>query len=169
MCGTTMEVAVADELARVDAAAIEALRQEHIGRLLLNAQRTYSLLALTQLRERGHEGLSLAHTNLLAHLEPTGTRMSTLAARAGVTKQAIGSLVGELEAKGYVRREQDPDDRRAVVIRYTDAGWEFLRDAHAVKQDIEATFTAALGDRGMTQLRRLLSTLVRESAEPPRS
>lgn len=147
-----------------DRAAIEALRQQHIGRLLLNAQRSYSLQALTKLRERGHAGLSLAHTNLLAHLDVDGTRITVLAERVGVSKQAIGNLVGELEAKGYICREVDAHDRRAAVITYTAAGWAFLQDAHAVKQEIEAEYTATLGVQGMHELRHLLLQLVRGRA-----
>lgn len=141
-------------------AAIEALRQQHIGRLLLNAQRNYSLQALTMLRERGHDGLSLVHMNLLPHLDISGTRITTLAERVGVSKQAIGNLVGELEEKGYIRREVDPHDRRAAVITYTAAGWAFLQDAHAVKREIEAEYTKTLGEQGMQELRQLLQQLV---------
>jgi DNA-binding MarR family transcriptional regulator len=156
---------MAEDAQTIDAAAIEALRQQHIGRLLLNAQRNYSLQALTKLRGRGHEGLSLAHTNLLAYLDVDGTRITILAERVGVSKQAIGNLVGELEAKGYIRREVDQHDRRAAVITYTPAGWAFLRDAHAVKREIEAEYTATLGGQGMHDLRQLLSQLVRRSSD----
>src|SRR5262245_45023741 len=102
----------------VEPDALEALRQSHIGRLLITAQRNFSVRARAKLRERGHEGLTLAHTNLLAHLDVTGTRMTTLAERVGVTKQAIGGLVGELEEKSYIRREPDPADGRASIITY---------------------------------------------------
>src|SRR3954463_9437399 len=98
---------MAEDFQTADLAAIEALRQQHIGRLLLNAQRNYSLQALAKLRIRGYEGLTLAHTNLLAHLEIGGMRITTLAERAGVSKQAIGNLVGDLEAKGYIHRDVD--------------------------------------------------------------
>jgi DNA-binding MarR family transcriptional regulator len=145
----------------IDLEAIEALRQQHIGRLLLNAQRNYSLAALSKLRARGHEGLTLAHTNLLAHLDVSGTRITTLAEQVGVSKQAIGNLVGELEAKGYVRREVDSHDRRAAVITYTLAGQKFLQDAHEVKREIEAEYTATLGEEGFQELRHLLTLLVR--------
>src|SRR5215212_4343254 len=145
--------------ASIAAAEITALRQAHIGRLLLDAQRGYSATALAKLRERGHGGLTLAHTNLLAHLDVDGARMTVLAERAGVTKQAIGNLVGDLEARGYVRREADPADRRAVVITYTPTGWEFLRAAHEVKQEIEADYAEILGADGFQQLRDLLLQL----------
>jgi DNA-binding MarR family transcriptional regulator len=146
--------------ADVEAAAISALRSAHIGRLLLDAQRGYSMTALAELRRRGHTGLTLAHTNLLAHLDVGGARMTDLARNAGVTKQAIGKVVSDLEAKGYVRREGDESDRRASVITYTPAGWEFLRDAHEVKQQIEADYGRILGPQGLTELRRLLVALV---------
>lgn len=144
----------------VDMATIEAMRQQHIGRLLLNAQRNYSEQALRKLRSRGHAGLSLAHTNLLAHLDVQGTRITTLAERVGVTKQAIGNLVGELEAKGYIHREVDANDRRAAVITYTAAGRAFLQDAYDVKREIEAEYAATLGEHGLDELRALLMQLV---------
>lgn len=156
---------MADELHPDNHAAIAALRQNHIGRLLLNAQRNYSLQALRKLRERGHAGLGLEHTNMIAQLDLHGTRMTTLAERLGVTKQAIGKVVGELEAKGYVRREADPADRRAAVIGFTAEGWRFLQDAHEVKQEIEAEYGAVLGAQGMQELRQLLTQLVRGEAD----
>src|SRR3954469_8839154 len=153
---------MAEDFQTADLAAIEALRQQHIGRLLLNAQRNYSLQALAKLRERGHRGLTLAHTNLLAHLDVGGLRMTVLAERAGVSKQAIGNQVKGLEEEGYVRREPDPDDGRASIITYTPAGWEFLRDAHDVKQEIEAHYAQVLGDRSLLQLRKALVKLVED-------
>src|SRR5215207_6642330 len=145
-----------EDVQKIDLAAIEALRQQHIGRLLLNAQRNYSQQALIKLRARGHEGLTLAHTNLLAHLDVSGMRITTLAERVGVSKQAIGNLVGDLETKDYIRREVDSHDRRAAVITYTAAGRKFLQDAHEVKREIEAEYTAALGEQGIEELRKLL-------------
>ena len=146
-----------------DNAQIAAYREEHIGRLLLIAQRNYSATALSKLHERGHTGLNLAHTNLLRHLDVDGTRITTLAERAGVTKQAIGNLVGELEAKAYVVRETDPQDRRAVRITFTATGWQFLRDAYVVKREIETEYSAVLGEQGMQELQRLLHQLIHSS------
>lgn len=156
---------MAEDLHPANQAAIAAMRQNHIGRLLLNAQRNYSLQALRKLRERGYAGLGLEHTNLIAQLDLHGTRITTLAERVAVSKQAIGKVVGELEAKGYVRREVDPDDRRAAVISFTAEGWRFLQDAHEVKQEIEAEYTAVLGAQGMLDLRQLLAQLVRGEAD----
>jgi DNA-binding MarR family transcriptional regulator len=91
----------------IDLQQLDELRQQHIGRLLLRAQRAFSVRAIKKLRVRGHEGLSLAHTALLANLDLQGTRITTLAERVGVTKQAIGHLVQDLEQKGYIARAAD--------------------------------------------------------------
>lgn len=139
---------------------IEELRAQHIGRLFLRAHRDFSLRAIEKLRERGHAGLGLAHTGLLAQLDTAGTRLTTLAERLGVSKQAVGSLVGDLESRGYIARAVDPLDRRATLVTFTEAGWGFLHDAYWVKREIEAEYVALLGERGMAQLRSLLETLL---------
>jgi DNA-binding MarR family transcriptional regulator len=156
---------MADEAQGADREAIAALRQQHIGRLLLNAQRNYSQRAFTKIGQRGHPGLSLAHMNLFPHLDLKGTRITTLAERMGVSKQAIGAMVAELEAKGYLRREVDPGDRRAAVIAFTEAGWRFLQDAYEIKREIEAEYAAILGAEGLNNLRELLLRILHDHDE----
>lgn len=148
----------------LDAGQIRELREQHIGRLLLRAQRAYNARAIAKLHERGHRHLTIAHTSLLPHLDLEGTRITTLAERAGMTKQGMGQLVGELERQGYVRRETDPSDARAVLVRFTEAGWQFLRDAHAVKRELEAEYGAVLGTAQLEQLRETLAALVAASS-----
>jgi DNA-binding MarR family transcriptional regulator len=151
---------VSESQSQIDLAQLAELRQQHIGRLLLRAQRAFSVRAHDKLRARGHVGLSLAHTNLIANLDLDGTRITALAERIGVSKQAAGHLALDLEQRGYVERTVDPADRRASVVTFTDAGWRFLRDAHQVKREIETEYRAILGEQGMQDLRSLLSLLI---------
>jgi DNA-binding MarR family transcriptional regulator len=136
------------------------LRQEHIGRLLLRAHRAFSERALGKLRQRGHTHLTMAHTTLLPHLDIDGTQATVLAERAGITKQAAGRLLADLEREGYVRRLADPRDQRAHIIVFTDAGRRFLIDAYHVKREIEQAYTALLGEERMRQLRKMLEDLL---------
>src|SRR5262245_20629599 len=115
--------------AQIDLAQLDELRQQYIGRLLLQAQRASRARATDKLRARGHEGLSIAHTNLISSLDLAGTRITTLAERIGISKQAVGHLVLDLEQKGYIERAVDPADRRATIVTFTDAGRRFLYDA----------------------------------------
>jgi DNA-binding MarR family transcriptional regulator len=148
----------------LDPAQIEELRQHHIGRLFLQAHRAFSERSIAKLRQRGHAGLGLAHTLLLIHLDLAGTRITTLAERAGITKQAMGQLADDLEAQGYVARATDPADRRAVLLTFTDRGWEFLRDAHHVKREIEAEYVALLGPERWAALGEALRLIVAQDS-----
>lgn len=141
-------------------AEIQALRESHTGRQLLLAYRAFKALATQKLRERGHEGLGTSHTAILPHIHVEGTRLTTLARLAGVTKQSAAEIVQDLERQGYVKRSVDPEDRRATRVTFTRTGWRFLQDAHDIKRDIDAEYAQVLGARGLEELRRLLGQLV---------
>jgi DNA-binding MarR family transcriptional regulator len=139
---------------------LEELRQEHIGRLLLRAHRAFSERALRKLRKLGHTRLSMVHTTLLPHLDVDGTQATVLAERAGITKQAAGRVVADLEHEGYVQKFPDPTDQRASIIVFTDAGQQFLVDAYHVKKEIEREYTDLLGAERMQQFRSILQELL---------
>ena len=145
-------------------AQIQALREENIGRLFLRAHRAFGELAYEKLHKRGHDGLSIVHTALLAHLDMHGTQVTTLADRAGITKQAMGRLVDELESKGYVESAPDPTDGRAKRVTFTERGWQFLTDAYEVKLEIEVAYSSILGEDGMVQLRAALEKLLENAS-----
>jgi DNA-binding MarR family transcriptional regulator len=55
------------------------------------------------------------------------TRVQTLMAQAaGMSKQAMTTLVDECEAWGLVQRETDTRDSRAKIVRFTPTGLEWL-------------------------------------------
>ena len=59
-----------------------------------------------------------AHTALFPHIDLSGTRQTALARRMGVSKQAVGQLVSELEQMGALERVPDPSDGRARLVRF---------------------------------------------------
>lgn len=137
------------------------MRQEHIGRLLQRASRQYSDQALAKLESYGHEGLGIFHTTLISHLDIDGTQISTLAERAGMSKQAMGQIAKELEERGYILRIPDPIDKRAVLLKFTETGHAFLKDAYQIKMEIEAEYSQILGEDNMKTLKQLLENLLR--------
>jgi DNA-binding MarR family transcriptional regulator len=143
---------------------IEHRREHHIGRLLLQAQRAFNARAIDKLNARGYAGLSVSHTAILPHIDLAGTRITTLAERSGMTKQGMGQLVSELERQGVVERIPDPADGRATLIRFTEAGWQYLRDASAIKTELEDEYIAALGAERFAALCETLADLI--AAEP---
>lgn len=97
-------------------------------------------------------------------MDPDGTRITVLARRAGMTKQAMGQLVRELTLLGYVELWQDRTDRRAKLVTYTEKGRRLAGDAAQVVADVHAEFKRALGKGGMKDLRKLLSKLAHKFA-----
>jgi DNA-binding MarR family transcriptional regulator len=80
---------------------------------------------------------------IFENLDPEGTRLTVLAARAGLTHQSVGEVVTELERRGYVERIPDPSDKRARLVSLTDRGRDLVRAAVQHIADIEREW----GDR----------------------
>jgi DNA-binding MarR family transcriptional regulator len=118
-------------------------------------------LVIVRLIERGHAAVRPAHAAVFQYLDDTGTTVSTLAARAQMTKQAMAELVGHLERHGYVVRVPDPADRRAKLVQPTATGREVVAIAQELVPEVEQRIDAALGPDRARELRRDLEMLQR--------
>ena len=111
-----------------------------------------------------------SHGNAMEQLElEDGQRLTEMAARAGITAQSMGELVDDLEAKGYVERRPDPDDRRAKRIHLTERGRTNARVAKRATAEVERHLLELLGARRYQSLRRSLEDIVAAGVEttPP--
>ena len=107
-------------------------------------------------------GLRPAHGNALEMLAlEDGLRLTDIAAQAGMTPQSMGELVDDLVAKGYLRRQEDPADRRAKRIYLTGQGRQAAGAGEAATRQAEDQIQAALGPRQYHQLRRNLASIAR--------
>jgi DNA-binding MarR family transcriptional regulator len=122
-------------------------------------------ITLTKLHERlaqdGFDGIAFRHGHVLRFIDESGARVTDLSARAGVTKQAIGDLVSELERMGYVERVPDQRDRRAKTVRLTSRGTAAQSAGRRILADIDAEWRTCLGDEALTGLRETLERIVR--------
>ncbi|HSV44158.1 MAG TPA: MarR family winged helix-turn-helix transcriptional regulator [Ramlibacter sp.] len=136
--------------------ADERWRQTHLGRLLGHASRRFDErvlyliahnvdvpLALSNLAARAQVGA--AHVHITRHLDLAGSRLTSLAERAGMSKQAMGDLVSQCEAWGLVRREADPRDARARTVCFTPTGLAWLAAFRQAVAQAEAEFQAEVG------------------------
>src|ERR1700734_3019093 len=78
------------------------------------------------LAENGHDEARPLHGFALQAIGPDGSTASELGRRLGVSKQAAAKTVASLERVGYVHREPDPGDARAVRLPRTAPGEEKL-------------------------------------------
>ena len=134
----------------------EAWRQTHLGRLLGHAMRRFDErvlylmahnvnvpLALSNLAARAQVGA--AHIHITRHLALAGSRLTQLAASAGMTKQAMGDLVDQCEAWGLVVRAPDPQDARARRVLFTPDGLAWLQAFKEAVAQAEEEFRAEIG------------------------
>jgi DNA-binding MarR family transcriptional regulator len=132
-------------------------------RLLLAAHRSLATELDQSLEERGYPEARPGHVAVLRFIDRrSGTRLTELAERAGMTKQAMMQLVDDLESHGFVRRVADPDDGRAKMVRLTARGRRFGPEARRALQAVEGRARRGLGDRRYEQLRAALADLVGE-------
>ncbi|HEX5071013.1 MAG TPA: MarR family winged helix-turn-helix transcriptional regulator [Vicinamibacterales bacterium] len=140
-------------------AAIRAYRNTRLYRPLARALRVYHRRLLDGIRKHGFEDFSDAFPPLLANLDVQGTRIGVLAQRAGVTRQAAGQLVREIERCGYVERKASATDARATVVRFTPKGRRLLATIFDLVEDIEADFARHLAPAEFERLRASLLRL----------
>ncbi len=114
---------------------------------------------LARLHEHGYDDLGAPHLNVLLYPGPQGARPSELAARRGMTKQAVNYLLGELERLGYLERGADPDDRRSKRIVLTPRGEQAAHTIRDAVREIERDWKKQLGPERFAQLRSLLLEL----------
>lgn len=138
-------------------AQLDQLKQQSTAQLLMQAARRLNEHAIGRLREQSKQpGLRAAHTSLLPHIDLEGTRLTVVAERMGVSKQAVGQLVDEMEEVGVLERVADPTDRRAKLIRFTRSGRRWLLKGLAVLGEVESDLQAEMGERQMRALHRSL-------------
>lgn len=133
---------------------LDERRTRLIGRLVTRLTMAY------QRRLESDGGVSHdlppAQKSVLVHIEAEGSRAATLAERLGITKQAVSKLVQELEAQGYVTRQPDETDGRAMRVCYTPKGYALVEDTVSVFEELDRETVKVLGKQDAAVLRKLL-------------
>ena len=123
---------------------------------------------LVRLREQGFEDIREGHGCVFGFIDlEHGSRLTELAERAGLTKQAVGEAVAELEKLGYLERVPDPDDGRAKIIKVTPRGLEAVVTGRRLFAEIEREWAEQVGEDLLAALREAAERIVDlETAAP---
>jgi DNA-binding MarR family transcriptional regulator len=144
----------------------EARPDLEVGRLQVTARlsRIGAHLARRQEATFSRFGLGRGEVGLLSALRiagppyrssPTRLAKGLMLSSAGVT-----SRIDRLEGRGLVRRLDDPNDRRGVVIELTDAGLEIVDAAVAANTVSEHQLLDRLDPGEITALEEILRKLL---------
>jgi len=140
--------------------SLDRVRHEHLGWLLGRADLLFAEGVTRAMHERGFAGIRLVHIALIRNVDEHGTRITDIARRAGMTKQATGQLVAEFVNLGYVRLVPDPGDGRAKVARYTAKGKRLLVAIVASIAQTEDAVSATIGGAQLDTLKATLGQLL---------
>jgi DNA-binding MarR family transcriptional regulator len=112
----------------------------------------------------GHDVTPVQFAILNALMDEPGEDQVTLAARVAFDAATFGSVVGRLEAKGWVRREPDSLDRRRKLLWVTPAGEQAAASMKRAVSRAQRRILGPLEAREQEQLMRLLAKLVQGHA-----
>jgi DNA-binding MarR family transcriptional regulator len=131
-------------------------RQRTLGSLLRLPYQELQAAVYGALAKRGFADLRAAHSAVFRHIDADGTRLTTLAERAGMTKQSMAYLVEALTAAGYLAVVADPHDGRAKLVQLTRRGDKAMATLLALSAEFEQRLAERLGATKMARLRALL-------------
>lgn len=100
--------------------------------------------------------MSISQYRMLYHLKNGPRRAADLAIESSIRKPSITSLMGTLESRGWITREEDPQDRRALSIEITREGTEAMKKFEGELQDAMKAF---LGEDAVTEADDYMSGL----------
>ncbi len=134
-------------------------RPTPLGSLVSAAGQRLSAELDGALREAGLADLRAAHAPIFMTIDPGGTRVSELARRTRMTKQAVGELIRYLMRQGYVMVAQDEGDRRVRTVTLTDRGWQAIQVGQHVIAAFDDWLDRSVGAAEVQQLRSLLTRI----------
>jgi DNA-binding MarR family transcriptional regulator len=137
----------------------------NVARGLLTATRSHAAAVVARLARLGYVDFPFASASLLWLLDEGGTRSTTLAQRAGVTKQAMSQLVKQMERQGYLEQVPDLSDTRAKVVRMTPRGQSVKAACAEVREELNQAIAKLLGERKAREMEAHLDAATKTFAD----
>lgn len=120
-------------------------------------RRAHQLAVAIFMEETGEYGITPVQFAILnALIADPGEDQVTLAGKVAFDAATFGSVIGRLEAKGWVRREPDELDRRRKLLWVTPEG---QRAAQALKRRVAKAQTRILGPLAAPERQQLVALL----------
>lgn len=146
---------------------LERAKSASVLQLLFKAARLWNERALAVASKNSGITLRASHTALFPHIDLEGTRLTVLAARLGISKQAVGQLVEELESIGVLERTADETDARARLVRFTPKGKKALMHGLSILKALEDDLQQVIGTRDVGRLHQNLADMVAWAESQP--
>jgi DNA-binding MarR family transcriptional regulator len=103
--------------------------------------------------------ISRTEASVLKALERAPARITQLACAERISQPGITLVVNRLQERGWVARDADPSDGRAVLVSLTDAGREMVARQREAYRELVRDGLAALDDEDVSVLSRAVELL----------
>ena len=132
---------------------------DHIGLELVRAAEAWEQAFNAAMVAAGYPLFAEARGRLIRYIGRDGVGQAELAARAGLTKQAVQLHLVALERDGVLTRAPVAGDRRARRVIFTDRGRAMLAAGDRIKAELESGIIARIGAARFADLRAVLKAL----------
>lgn len=128
--------------------------------LLLGGFRSLVDAAQIELARRGHEDVRPVHDFAIRAIASGADSASELGRRMSVSKQAAAKTISVLQERGYIARDVDPTDARRKRLHVTERGFDMLREAEAIFDDLRDRWGQQIGENQLKALEAQLTGLI---------
>ena len=130
--------------------------------LLRHARATYGQAMRRALAEAGYDDIPKNGMYVIGGmaLNSDALPLGELIKQLRVSKQAAGQLVDSLVLRGYLKRDEDPNDRRKSNVTLTNRGRAAAVVQAAAREQIDARLLALVGPEDVLRTRRTLAALI---------
>lgn len=116
--------------------------------------------AQAELAARGYEDVRPVHDLAIRAIASGADSASDLGRRLMVSKQAAAKTIGILEKRAYIVREADPVDARRKCLRVTAHGFDMLRVAEEIFDELRNKWARQIGRTQLEELEKHLAELI---------
>jgi len=100
-------------------------------------------------------GITPAEARVMAHIARCGPiRQHLLADRLGIARMSMTGFLDRLEQAGLIRRDGDPDDRRAKAVSLTERAEPLLVELSHIGDKVRETARSGLSDDEWAQFKK---------------
>lgn len=148
----------------MDSAHLTATRQHNIGIMLVSLIEAYEASLREAYARAGFGDVRRSHGYVLRYLEQSGSRITDVARRAGITKQTAGKIVQDLERLGYVEVGQVPGDNRVRLVQFSAHGRELVEISKTLVAQIHERYAARAGRETLARFDAALELFIQRLA-----
>ncbi|MFD9892388.1 MarR family winged helix-turn-helix transcriptional regulator [Amycolatopsis sp. NPDC059027] len=113
-----------------------------------------------RLTAQGFEDLRFNDGVVFQHVLAAPLSISSLAERMGVTQQAASKAAADLERRGLLRREPDPQDARTRLLHLTEHARRAVEETRTLRKSLQDELIDEFGEARVTDAQALLTAII---------